>query len=318
MLFILLVCSAAFAQTEKPPAKYSIAYNVLLDSKTSNYEIFVMDTDGKNQRNISNSPGTDWLYSAHGDKLYFVSSRDCQRCYSLYEMDADGKNVRKLLEQKVDDSFVSARNKGRELIIEPRIADSKTQQFWIIDAASGKTVREIKVDLALINDPAFSPNGKQVVFRGAKVRPSAASAGGTEFDELYIMNDDGSGLRKLTSYPADDKTAKWHDYHAGPPRWVSKTGLITYPSQQKSKMSLYGITPDGKRQFKLTEGTNDEGYHDWTPDGRWMTMDTALPIEGTADKKNYDIYLYDRKNKKQIRLTTGERYEQCPVFVKKK
>lgn len=309
---IVFVAAQAQGKPDKELNKYSIAYNVLIDSKTSNYEIFVMDADGKNQRNISNSPGTDWLYSAHGDKLYFVSSRDCPRCYYLYEMDADGKNVRKLLEQKVDDSFVSARNKGRELIVEPRIADSKTQQFWIIDTASGKTVREIKVDLALINDPAFSPDGKQVVFRGAKVRPSAT---GTEFDELYIMNDDGSGLRKLTTYPADDKTAKWHDYHAGPPRWVSKLGLITYPSQQKSKMSLYGITPDAKRQFKLTEGTNDEGYHDWTPDGRWMTMDSAL-AEG--DKKNYDIYLYDRKSKKQTRLTTGERYEQGPVFVRKK
>jgi TolB protein len=70
-------------------AKYRIVYNVLHDTAKGNYEVFIADMDGKNQKNISNYSGLDWVYRTYKDKIYFVSDRDttCRRCYKLYEMD---------------------------------------------------------------------------------------------------------------------------------------------------------------------------------------------------------------------------------------
>ncbi len=76
-LVALLLCVAC----SSPPPVYKIAYNPLLGAATIDYEIFVMDLGGSQKRNITNSPGLDWVFHAYGDRLFFVSDRDtCRRC----------------------------------------------------------------------------------------------------------------------------------------------------------------------------------------------------------------------------------------------
>ena len=65
----------------------SVAYNVAVkdSSGKSNYEIFVVDTDGNNAQNITRHPDVAWTYKAYQQTLYFISDRDtCYRCYFLY------------------------------------------------------------------------------------------------------------------------------------------------------------------------------------------------------------------------------------------
>jgi TolB protein len=103
-LFLIILVTAACThgnksadQIEEPKDSLLIAYNVLIEDSTDNYEIFVMDTDGKNQRNISNNQGVDWVYYAWKDKIYFISDRDTSyRNYFLYVMDSNGENIKKI------------------------------------------------------------------------------------------------------------------------------------------------------------------------------------------------------------------------------
>ncbi|MBK6754087.1 MAG: hypothetical protein IPG69_10930 [Flavobacteriales bacterium] len=98
-----------------------VAYNVYTNTPEDNYEIFVRDLDGKNAKNITNTPGVDWVYSAHEDELYFLSDRDtCHRCYFLYAMDANGNNVRRISDHQMQDSWMSARMDGGALIVDPK------------------------------------------------------------------------------------------------------------------------------------------------------------------------------------------------------
>jgi TolB protein len=41
-----------------------------------NYEIYSMNMDGTGQRNITNTPGVQWVYCAYKDKLYYVCDKD--------------------------------------------------------------------------------------------------------------------------------------------------------------------------------------------------------------------------------------------------
>lgn len=289
-----------------------IAYNVLHDRENDDYEVYVMNPDGSGKRNISNSKGVDWVYFAFADKIYFISDRDtCHRCYFLYEMDANGDNSRRVADFRLRDSWISSRNHGQELIVHPH--PKVDSVFRIIDL-QGNVLHRLSTGLAYANDPFFSPDGSQVVFRGS-TKKFKKDAG--YLDELYLINSDGSGLRQLTSYPAGDTTAKWWNYHAGPPFWDAHSDVISFNSVQQGKGSLFAIRPDGSDFRRITNNTFPEDWHTWSPDSRFMVFSGSQANERIAGD-NYDIYLFDKKANITSRLTTDTLTEQAPVFVQRK
>lgn len=202
---------------------------------------------------------------------------------------------------------MGSRNAGRELIVSGRIGKEVRNQLFVVDVATG-SFRQITRDTAArYNDPTFSPDGKQIVYR---YKPHKRDR--HEKSELWIANADGTAARQLTHYPASDTTAEWHSYHAGPPHWNQRLGLITYQSKQSGKYRLFAITPDGSRQFEFAQFSLGAGWHDWSPDGRWLAVE-LFPDESSPG----DIYLYDSKTKRLKQLTQGPGFKQSPVWVRK-
>ena len=83
-LALLMVCVDAQAQ---------IAF---VSERDGNWEIYVMDTDGKNQRRLTNNDRDDYSpsWSPDGKRIVFSSKRDGNR--EIYVMDANGRNPRRL------------------------------------------------------------------------------------------------------------------------------------------------------------------------------------------------------------------------------
>ena len=67
-----------------------------------NYEIYVMDADGKNQQRLTNNPNDDWSpsWSPDGERIAFMSVDshviDGMLSSEIYVMDADGGNLQNL------------------------------------------------------------------------------------------------------------------------------------------------------------------------------------------------------------------------------
>lgn len=306
ILFLFIAFAVAIAANAQQPA-FKIAYNVLYDTATFNYEVFVMDADGSNKRNLSNYKGTDWVYLAQGNRLYFISDRDstCPRCYKLYEADLASNQVRKVSDLVLEDSWMDIRKDGSEMIVSARQGRDIRMQLFLLNLRDG-SYRQLTTDTAAYHaDPVFSADDHEVAFRyRAKRRDREAKV------ELYIMNADGTGLRQLTSYPEQDKSANDGQYHAGPPKWNYNMNYITYMSFQNGEYQLYAVSPDGKKKWNISNYDKQPGWHDWSNDGRWLVVD--MSVKG---KKGFDIYLIDMQSGRRVQLTNDWRYEQAPVIV---
>jgi TolB protein len=308
-ILLALAITLAGCTTQEPaesPA-YRIAYNVLADPETDNYEIFSMNMDGSDKKNITNHPALEWTYYAHEDKILFISDRDaCRRCYFLYEMDANGENVRKIYDARLADSWMSSRNDGGQLILTPH--PSVDSSFHIINR-QGVLLSKVVTGLPYAGDPLFVNDGRQVVFRGGQTKSKLVEGFN---EELYLINIDGTGRRQLTQYPKNDTTANQFAYHAGTPVLHPTENFISYQSKQNGKYSLYAVTLDGQKQWKLTENPQNEGWHAWSPDGRWLAIELF-----DNDQTQFHIGLMDWETKGLSILTdTSYVYQQAPVFIR--
>ena len=308
ILTMLSFFSVALCTSQNGPS-YKIAYNVgvPVDSVTTNYEVFVMGINGENKTNITNNPDVAWTYYAHKKRLFFISDRDtCYRCYYLYETDPSGNKPKKISGLQLEDSWMGSRKNGKELVVSGRIGKSIRAQLFLIDTDTGASLQITNDTLAMHRDPTFSPDGGQIVFAYKKDRKDRNS-----HEELYIMDADGKNLKQLTFYPQNDPFLNEYGYKAGPPRWHPTENFISYQSQQNGKYSLYAVTPDGSKHWKLTENQQEEGWHDWSSDGKW------LAIEFYDDKtKQFSIGLMNWETKEVKTLTDNSiRLQHAPVFV---
>ncbi len=303
-LFTAAVAGEVSAQT----AIYRIAFNTAENQKTDDYDIYVMGLDGSGRTNVTRNPDVAWTYYTYGGRMFFVSDRSaCKRCYFLYESDSEGKNVRRVSNLQLEDSWMGSRNAGKEMIVSARVGTSVRFQLFILDLSTGRYRQLTNEPAAAYRDPTFSPDGKKIAYVYKKNRTDRA-----EIAELYVMNADGSNRKKLTTYPADDPLSKDPGYKTGPPHWNAKYKFITYQSEQKGSSGVYAVTPDGKKNWKIETGGHPAGWHDWSPDGQWLTFDARDEASG-----RYDIYLmnYLTKDVKKITGDSPMKYHQAPVFI---
>jgi len=309
--FLLASCNESTNRNKKmvdPGAELAIIYNVLVDDAADNYEVFSMNMDGSDKRNITRLPGVEWSYFSMGDRVFYISDKDtCHRCMFLYETDFRGATHRKITEFKLADSWMSARNNGAELIVRPH--PSVDSAFYIIDL-NGKVLHRVETRLPFSSDPLFVNNGDQIVFRGGLTKSKLIEG----FQEaLYIIDDSGKNRRQLTHFPESDTTAGKFDFRAGTPKLHPSGEFVSYQSKQQGKFSLYAVTLDGEKQWKLTDNEEHEGWHEWIPDGTWLAIELF-----DNNETQFHIGLMNWNTKEMKILTdTSYRYQQSPDFVRK-
>lgn len=293
-----------------PELKYSIAYNIHVpDSTVDDWEIMHMEMDGSSKKNITNNDDVAWTYHAYKDRLFFISDRDtCYRCFFLYEMDKDGENIRKVSDLRLEDSWMDSRKEGEEMIVSGRIGKTLRYQLFMVNTKTGEYQQITSDTAALFRDPCFSPDGKQIVFSFQKNKRDKSS-----HEELYLMDVAGSEMKQLTRYPEDNPSAREYGYRAGSARWHPTENFISYVSKQDGRHSIFAVTPDGTKQWKLIDNPDSEGWHDWSEDGNWLVFNSS-----DIEESQYHITLMKWKTKERFQLTDLTYKAQLgPVFIEK-
>ncbi|MDH3651943.1 MAG: hypothetical protein OEQ53_19815, partial [Saprospiraceae bacterium] len=262
-LFVLS-CGNRHNVASNIPFDLRVAYNVLDNEDSLNYEVYWMDLDGGNVANLTQSTSVDWCIHAYDDKIYFLSDRDTsQGFYHLFEMIPSTRKVRKLFNECVVDSWIGSRKGGTEFVI--CVERHRKRAFLIIDSVGSVLNEVFETDEYSISDPFFSPGGQYIVYRSDK----------SGRNELWKMDVLGIEEKQLTDL-GDKDTVGSRYYRAGPPCWVSDSNFISFTSRRKESYDIMAVSPDGN-DLDLITSTEDfnEGWHTWSPHADWIVFDGA-------------------------------------------
>jgi Tol biopolymer transport system component len=171
-----------------------------------NLEIYVMDANGTNQRNLTNNPDSDdWyhVWSPDGSRLAFerdivIVTRTLPFVWNpeIYVVDADGSNQTRLTDNLAKDQYPTWSPDGSGLAFESD-RDGNTE-IYVMDA-DGSNQRNLTNNPGWDWAPAWSPDGSGLAFESNR-------DGNTE---IYVMDADGSNQRNLTGNPGRDSNPVW-------------------------------------------------------------------------------------------------------------
>jgi Tol biopolymer transport system component len=151
-----------------------------------------------------------------------------------------------------------------------------TDDLSVINA-DGTNERQLRTNVAQSVRPAWSPDGSKIVF-GRDTRSGD--------ENLYVVNSDGSGERKLTATPIDDDV---------PARWSPDGKLVAFVGLTKKFVDeTFVVRPDGTKLKLIDKGGAGTS---WSPDG------TTLAVV-----RNGDVWAVAADGSGRRRVTQAQRY----------
>lgn len=190
-------------------------------------------------------------------------------------------------------------------------------------------------ELAEARPGSYPPPSGKIVFATNRDNPEAI------YEEIYVMNVDGSGLTRLTNYEFDDDFpcwsadrrsiafVSWRDgnweiyvmdtYGSGVtrltdnpasdfgPRWSPDGQRIAFYSDRDGNWETYVMNADGSGQINISNNAAADRVPDWSPDGQWI----AFSSDRGGDE---DIYLMRQDSSGVINLTQNPARDYLPAW----
>jgi Tol biopolymer transport system component len=110
------------------------------------------------------------------------------------------------------------------------------------------------VELGVVGDhhPNFSPDGRKIAFTSRRDKDY----------EIYVMNADGSGQRRLTHSRGIDKA----------PVFSPDGRRIAFTSNRDGNYEIYVMDADGRNPRRVTRSSERSDYPCWHPDGKHLVF----------------------------------------------
>ncbi len=277
----------------------------------NNADIYVMDNDGGNWRQLTNDPAEDnypaWrptrndtaqlvpqTQSGNGAPIAFISDRDGYGNGEIYVMNADGSDQTRLTFDPQWNGTPDWSPDGTLIAF----YQHRTNNIWNIYVmdADGSHLRMLTDNEGRDSSPVWSPDGSQIAFTSEISNQPSPQIRAVNRD-IYVMNSDGSDRRKLTFDESDDFGNSW-----------SPDGSqITFCSNRDGNFEIYIMDADGSNIRRLTNDPADDYAPAWSPDGGhivfWSNRDGGS-----------EIYLMNVDGSSLQNLTNNEAEDWFPAW----
>jgi len=222
---------------------------VFVNHRAKAKELYVMDYDGHNTRQLTNHRAITLLPKISPDgKLVAYNSYKAGNP-DAFLIDFQGGAARELSGRQGLNTAPNWAPDGQTLAL--TLSRGGDPDLYLIDR-SGKIFRRLTYTPGVDSSPSFSPNGQQMVF--------ISDRAGTP--ELYVMDVTGANVQRLT-----------YGQYADSPAWSPKGDLIAYERQRgQGRYDIWVIDSSGRNNRQISEAGTRNEHPSWSPDGRFLAF----------------------------------------------
>ena len=238
---------------ETEPARETIVYSSI---QPSNWDLYLFDGPGSQPRRLTTDPGLDYngVISPDGRWVVFTSERRGNPDLYVLDLESDAR-PRPLVEGPALEDAAAISPDGRRLLFvstRDGNADIFATPFRPWDPSAAEQAVNLTRHAAGDYNPAFSPDGTRILFsssRDAAVATSTTPSLPPNYlaSELYVMQADGSDVRRLTHHESWD----------GAPAWTSDGRGVLFYSQRDGAPRIYRAAIEGSHGIEGGDGIDD-------------------------------------------------------------
>jgi TolB protein len=204
----------------------------------------------------------------------------------LYVMDLDGRNMHALTNNGSINLLPAWTRDGQGLLFTSYIRHNPN--LYSIPMTGSGPPKLLSGERGLNTGGTVSPNGKLVALTLSKDGNS----------EIYVMNADGTNLKRLTNEWAIDSS----------PSWSPDSSKIAFVSSRWGDPHIFVMNSDGGNVKRVT----DRGTYNQTPD--WSPRGDIIAFTARDERNVFDIFTVNPETKEIKRLTQDQGNNEEPSF----
>ncbi len=245
-------------------------------------DIYLVNPDGSDQTRLTDSGGSEPVWSPDGNMIAFTSHQ--AGTSNISTIATGGGSPSQLTANQGVNIYPAWSPDGSKIAFTSD--EDSNYDIWVMNADGSDQV-PLTTGSASNQRPDWSPDGSRIVFESDR----------DGIVEIYVMQADGGGQTRLTTSSADNQL----------PVWSPDGSKIVFVSNRDGNWEIYLMNADGSGQTRLTASVGDNQLPVWSPDG------SKIAFYSNRDG-NWEIYVMNADGTDQARLTSDPGDDWSPTW----